>query len=60
MLFGRHHKKESKPCEHAKALPRWDNVEDTGRPDRISRLYCPSCDSFVTPKAPVAVEAGDY
>lgn len=59
-MFGhRTHKDEPRPCEHAQALPRWDNVEDTGRQDRISRLYCPACDSFVAPQAPVSAQAGD-
>lgn len=47
--FKRHEAASSGACTHEKALPRWDNVADTGREDRISRMYCPKCDSFVVP-----------
>ncbi|HLZ72708.1 MAG TPA: hypothetical protein VKV26_22620 [Dehalococcoidia bacterium] len=46
-----HRSREQKqqPCTHAGALPRWDSVEDSGRDDRVVRLYCPRCDRFLPP-----------
>lgn len=57
MLWSKKSKSEKAPCTHASALPRWDNVDDTGRPDRISRLYCPDCDQFIAPAAAPAEAA---
>jgi len=39
--------RNQQPCTHAGALPRWDRVEDTGRDDRVSRLFCPRCGQFI-------------
>jgi hypothetical protein len=49
--FRRHQQVSVKQCEHPKALPRWDRVEDSGNPDRISSLYCPDCDKFLPLKS---------
>jgi hypothetical protein len=48
-MFGfKHQAKQAQgPCTHPKAMPRWDNVEEAGQADKISRLYCPDCDTFI-------------
>jgi ketosteroid isomerase-like protein len=50
-MFGFRHrtKTANRQCSHAKALPRWDHVDETGDPARVSRFYCPDCDRFVEP-----------
>ena len=45
---------EQRPCAHAHALARWDNVEDAGNMDRVSNWYCPECDRFL-PARPAAL-----
>ena len=59
MLGMKHKDKASKgPCTHASALPRWDNVDDAGNTDKISRLYCPDCDQFIAAgRQPVAANS---
>ena len=55
MLGFKHHEKQEKgPCTHAKAMPRWDKVDEAGQADKISRLYCPECDHFLQVGSPVA------
>jgi hypothetical protein len=52
MLNLRHKTKPAKSaCAHLKATPRWDRVEDSGNPEKISRFYCPECDAFVSQAA---------
>lgn len=50
-LFGR--KKDAEPeaseaavateCPHTALVPRWDQAEDMGKDDRISRYVCEAC-----------------
>jgi hypothetical protein len=48
MLGFMHKAKAAKgACTHAGALPRWDNVDDAGDAQKMSRLYCPDCDQFI-------------
>lgn len=56
-MFGLKRGKVSKgPCTHEGALPRWDNVDDAGNTEKISRLYCPECDQFIAAgRQPVSV-----
>jgi len=50
-MFGirRSTKTGKEACAHAKALPRWDKVEDAGDLARVSVYYCPACDQFLPP-----------
>jgi hypothetical protein len=49
--FRRHAKAPDGTCTHAKALPRWDKVEDAGNLERVSSFYCPTCDQFLAPNS---------
>lgn len=50
-MLGLNHRPATSPgaCSHAKALPRWDNVDDMGHMDRVSRYFCAACDRFIEP-----------
>lgn len=32
-------------CPHTALVPRWDNLEDMGKPDLVSHYYCEGCSS---------------
>lgn len=36
-------------CPHAVLVPRWENVQDMGREDRITRYMCEACHEEFTP-----------
>jgi hypothetical protein len=36
-------------CIHAVLVPRWENVQDMGHEDKISRYMCESCHEEFTP-----------
>jgi hypothetical protein len=36
-------------CIHAVLVPRWENVQDMGREDKITRYMCEACHEEFTP-----------
>ena len=55
-MFGKHARQEqtTKQCPHSAPLPRWDNVEDVGNLEHVSRYYCATCNSFLPPDTVLA------
>ena len=44
-------------CPHAVLVPRWENVQDMGHEDKISRYMCEACHEEFSPE--VAVQLRD-
>ena len=36
-------------CPHVALAPRWDSVEDMGKPDKATSYYCQACNRTLTP-----------
>jgi hypothetical protein len=41
---------DAPPCEHLVLIPRWDNVDDIGREDRVAGERCEACGADFTPE----------
>ena len=41
---------DAPPCPHVALSPRWENLDDMGREDRISSFVCQSCAEEFTPR----------
>jgi len=53
-LFGTKTKEADTPtavieCPHAVLVPRWENVQDMGHEDKISRFMCEACHEEFAP-----------
>jgi hypothetical protein len=53
-LFGR---KSAEPpaessgnCPHAALVPKWDNHDELGKTDKVSRYVCESCSEIISPE----------
>jgi hypothetical protein len=54
-LFGGKSKESAAPtitveCPHAVLVPRWENVQDMGHEDKITRYMCEACHEEFTPE----------
>ena len=53
-LFGKSKESSASPiavgeCIHAVLVPRWENVQDMGHEDKITRYMCEACHQEFTP-----------
>lgn len=36
---------DAPPCPHVALVTHWDNLDDIGKPDRVSRYICQACNA---------------
>lgn len=41
---------ETPECRHLTLTPRWDNADDMGKMDLVTRYHCEGCGSEFTPR----------
>lgn len=40
----------SDDCPHAALVPKWDNPDEVGKTDKVSRYVCESCSEVISPE----------